>query len=396
MKVSIDSIKFIEELYPRNGFDNEVVNSYRLNIEKLPAIIISKENYLVDGYHRILAHKLEGLTEIEAEIYDIAKDKVLWEATKVNARHGLQLSTKEKKRLAIHFYKNNDCTLSQISEVLAVSEATLSNSWLREVIEDARQEQKREIIELYLRCLTQQEISDKIGLSQSRISEIIEKFKNEFSDKTPESLQLFNVWNFPNRQNVLDFNGAIPREIVENVLYYYTEPFDLIVDPMGGSGTTIDICRTMYRRYRVYDINPIRLESITKHDIRKGYPSECKNCDLIFLDPPYYNMVFDNFGSIEEFYEFIVRLAKDSYKTVKENGIVTLLMQDMTEKGKYCLSGESYRFFIEAKFVCVDHISCPLSTQQFNPQQIEKSKKQKHLLGRNRDLYVFKKATKIG
>ena len=42
----------------------------------------------------------------------------------------------------------------------------------------------------YLQCLTQEEISDKVGISQSRISEIIEKFRTEFSDKPPESLQL--------------------------------------------------------------------------------------------------------------------------------------------------------------------------------------------------------------
>jgi len=39
----------------------------------------------------------------------------------------------------------------------------------------------------------------------------------------------------------LDFEGAIPGQIVENVLYYYTEPFQVVVDPMAGGGTTIDL-----------------------------------------------------------------------------------------------------------------------------------------------------------
>lgn len=392
MKVPIDSIKFIEELYPRNGFKNEVVNSYRLNIGNLPAIVITHENYLVDGYHRVLAHRLEGLTEIEAEIVNVPKDRVLWEATRLNAEHGLQLSMPEKRRLARLFFRNNACSQKEIAGVLSVSPSYVSE-WLRDLVQEAREEQKRQIIDLYLRCLTYEEIGKKLNLTKGRISQIVTKFRKFISEeiKPPESLQFFNVWNFPHRREVLDFNGAIPREIIENVLYYYTKPFDLVVDPMVGSGTTIDVCRAMYRRYRTYDINPLRLESIMQHDIREGYPSECKNCDLIFLDPPYHNMVFDNFKSIVEFYEFIEKLARESYKTVKEEGVVAFLMQDMTEKGQYCLSGESYRYFIKAKFVCIDHISCPLSTQQFNAQQIEKSKEQKHLLGRNRDLYIFKK-----
>ena len=58
---------------------------------------------------------------------------------------------------------------------------------------------ERQIIDLYLQDLTQEEISDKISLSRSRVSEIVEKFKTEFSDKAPESLQLFNVWSFGKR-----------------------------------------------------------------------------------------------------------------------------------------------------------------------------------------------------
>jgi hypothetical protein len=46
------------------------------------------------------------------------------------------------------------------------------------------------------------EIADKTGVSRSRITEIVGKFKNEKIDKlseNPQSLQLFNVWNFGNR-----------------------------------------------------------------------------------------------------------------------------------------------------------------------------------------------------
>jgi len=205
--------------------------------------------------------------------------------------------------------------------------------------------------------------------------------------------QLYNVWNFSScdpRFGDEHFEGRIPGQIVQNVLYYFTCEGDLVVDPMAGSGTTLDVCKTMNRKSLCYDVVPIRSE-IKEHDIRQGYPLEAQDCTLVFLDPPYLNMVFDHFTNIDKFYCFIKKLAQDTHTVLKQNGYVAFLIEDMTEKGKHCLSGESYRIFRDLGFECVDHVSCPLSTEQFNAQQVEKAKKNKHLLGRNRDLYIFRK-----
>jgi hypothetical protein len=72
-------------------------------------------------------------------------------------------------------------------------------------------------------------ISDKVGISRSRISEIVDKFKSEFSDKPPESLQLFNVWNFPNRDKRygLDFKGAIPGQTTLSNVRQWTELYTI-------------------------------------------------------------------------------------------------------------------------------------------------------------------------
>jgi hypothetical protein len=65
-------------------------------------------------------------------------------------------------------------------------------------------EQKKQIIDLYLQCLTYEQISEKVGASIGKISEIFKKFKTELSEKpiVPESLQLFNVWNFQSRVKI--------------------------------------------------------------------------------------------------------------------------------------------------------------------------------------------------
>lgn len=392
-EMDVEAVKVDESLYPRSGWSNEIVNAYRTNLENLPPIAVQREEkILVDGYHRLLAHRLEGAKTIKVEYLDIPKDRILWEATRLNAAHGYQLSPEDKKRLARIFFETNGIAKTEIADVLAVSSATVTN-WTRDLQEAKDAERDKTIIGLYLRCLTETEIADKVGLKQPRTHEIIDKFKTEFTDNPPESLQLFNVWYFPRRdpQYGLAFEGAIPGQIVENLLHYYTRPFDIVVDPMAGGGTTIDVCKAMYRRYRAYDLNRVR-DDITPHDITTGYPKEAQNCDFIMLDPPYYNMVFEGlYANIDEFYKFIAELAKNSYAAIRKGGHVAFIIADMTEKGKYCLSGESYRSFIEAKFQYVDHLSCPMTTEQFNPQQVERAKTEHRMLGRNRDLYVFRR-----
>jgi len=189
LSVKVEDIKFLKDYYPRADFNNETVNAYRLNIDALPPITVNKDLVLIDGYHRLLAHKLEGKKEIEAEVLDVPEEEILWYATKLNAKHGFQLRKEDKQRLARMFYENHHKTLSEISEVLAVSESTLSN-WLRSVIAEKRREREKQIIDLYLQCYTQEEIANKVKLSQGRIAQIINKFKIEISNN-PVVMELY-------------------------------------------------------------------------------------------------------------------------------------------------------------------------------------------------------------
>jgi hypothetical protein len=48
----------------------------------------------------------------------------------------------------------------------------------------------------------EEEIANNLGLTHGRISQIVDKFKSELSDTSPESLQLFNVWNFSDQEKL--------------------------------------------------------------------------------------------------------------------------------------------------------------------------------------------------
>jgi hypothetical protein len=51
--------------------------------------------YLVDGWHRLEATKLNGTTCIEATVSDMDEKKARWAAAQANLRHGLQLKRRE-------------------------------------------------------------------------------------------------------------------------------------------------------------------------------------------------------------------------------------------------------------------------------------------------------------
>lgn len=277
------------------------------------------------------------------------------------------------------FMKNNISPIGDMGNVASISEGAT-----RPVIVEPWEIQEQ-IIPKMKEALQKGE-----KVTTPKVEKWISEVKQEIGIFIP---QLYNVWNFIECDihfGLEGFEGRIPAQIIQNVLYYFSGESSLIVDPMAGSGTTYDVCKSMDRRSLCYDLKPTRPE-IKKHDIAEGFPEETKDCDLIVLDPPYFNMVFNIHKTVEEFYAFIEKLAKDSLETVRDSGRVALLMQDMTEKGNYCLSGESYMLFRKAGFTCITHVSCPLSTQQFLPQQVERAKSEIRMLGRNRDLYVFQK-----
>jgi adenine-specific DNA-methyltransferase len=99
------------------------------------------------------------------------------------------------------------------------------------------------------------------------------------------------MWDYPSqnygdgRQGDQNYAGATPSYIIWNLLMRYTRPGHLVVDPMCGSGTTIDVCKDTERRFLGYDIHPSR-KDIFRADARK-LPLEDGKADFVFIDPPY-------------------------------------------------------------------------------------------------------------
>ena len=115
------------------------------------------------------------------------------------------------------------------------------------------------------------------------------------------------LWDFPT-QNYGDrqhgdnkYSGVTPAFIIWNLIQRYTKESDLVIDPMCGSGTTIDVCKEKNRNVIGFDIVPYR-DDIKQADAR-NLPLENEVADFVFIDSPYsdnikYNDHKDNIGNI--------------------------------------------------------------------------------------------------
>jgi DNA modification methylase len=79
--------------------------------------------------------------------------------------------------------------------------------------------------------------------------------------------------------------GATPSWVIWQLLTRYTREGDVVVDPMCGSGTTLDVCRDLKRRGVGFDLAPARSD-IARADAR-ALPLDDASADFVFLDPPY-------------------------------------------------------------------------------------------------------------
>lgn len=110
--------------------------------------------------------------------------------------------------------------------------------------------------------------------------------------RKPEVRQLATtLWEYPSQhygeemQGDKAYVGATPSWVIWQLLQRYTRERDLIVDPMCGSGTTMDVARDLGRRAIGYDLRPTR-EDIFRADARE-LPLEDEKADFVFIDPPY-------------------------------------------------------------------------------------------------------------
>ena len=287
--LALNKVIFVKELYPR----------LRAAIDLLPPIVVARGHVLVDGFHRCQAFRREGRNSIAAiDLGNISDADILEESIRRNATHGLQLSLRDKEHLAIRLWQNyahlgNAERTAEMAKLLAVSVKSIER-WTKDIRAKEKQAQKDRAWDLWLNGATEQQIAEEIQVHQTTVGEWL-KEKRQLSEflNPPESRQHFDVWQFATADEdagTPSFFGKLAPQIVENLLWLYTEPGQIVVDPFAGGGTVIDVAKRMGRRIWASDRCPATPTlPICEHDITTGWPKTAPpKADFILLDPPYW------------------------------------------------------------------------------------------------------------
>lgn len=406
--IPIEDVTFVKELYPRLREDDAAIERYRAAIDRLPPIVIARGRILVDGFHRWQAHRREGLAEIEAEdLGDLSDVEILKESIRRNASHGRQLDTKDKSRMADLLYRQGTRDLTEVADLLSITKAT-AEKYVADARRDEKAEQKARAWDLWLDCVpspdTWTELGELVGQTDKTAKAWVSEFLNEFGNsEAPESRQHFDVWSFgsaPDDVGTQSYFGRMPAQIVENLLWLYTEPGQTVFDPFAGGGTTIDVAKAMGRRVWSSDRKPSTPTlPIHEWDITTGWPTDAPNkVDFTLLDPPYwqqakgrYSEDGDDLGNmtLDEFmaaWETVV-------KTVAEHTtghIAYIISPTQTDDGVVDHAFEMYRACVDLGLKPERRIIVTYNTQQATGQQVTWARDNRRLLKLYRDLVVFR------
>jgi DNA modification methylase len=404
--LAIDSVQFVKELYPRLREDDAAIERYRTALDRLPPIVVARGHVLVDGFHRWQAYRREKMTEIAAEdLGNLTDAEIRRESITRNATHGQQLSQADKKRLAGVLWRDfaamaNGKRMDEIIALLSVSERAVQE-WTKDARKAEKEEQQARAWDLWLDCLEQKIIAAEIGVSEGTISEWFSSRKSADSEP-PASRQHFDVWTFQNAAGDSSYFGRMPAQVVENLLWLYTEPSDIVVDPFAGAGTTIDVAKAMGRRCWASDLHPSTPTlPIHEHDILTGWPAAApRKVNLILLDPPYWQQAKGRYSDsandlgnmdLEAFYASWASIVEACLPHLVEGGRLAFIVSPTQ-----CESGRVVDHATDMLRACWDlglaverRIIVQYQTQQATGQQVEWARENRRLLKLYRDLTVL-------
>jgi len=288
--------------------------------------------------------------------------------------------------------------------ILANDAETLAK-WSLPLTKEERAARDAAVFNHWLAGQKHDEIAAISKITRRQIQNIVEHGKVDKRDAISiiEQPPIYNVWNYGSCDPRFGQKhpGQIPGQAVLNLLLWLTEPFDLVIDPMTGGGTTIDVCKYTLRRYRCFDIDPKRPD-IERHDIRQGYPKLPRKPKFILLDPPYWRLKRDEYstnsaaiGSYHDWLGFMRKLAGDTYRVLKPNGYIALFIEsffDERETGKFLfLNRDCLNLFEGVGFEGIQEIAVNMPSQIKSFRDVKYAKSRGILLDLKREVFVFRK-----
>jgi len=177
----------------------------------------------------------------------------------------------------------------------------------------------------------------------------IEPKFNRLETLTNRGVIPYTVWDFQYRDDYggdKDFHGNCSPQVVEQCIWRLSEEGDLILDPMAGSGTALDVCNKFNRRCIGYDIKPpTNRNDIVQNDSRK-IPLGKSSVDMIFVHPPYWNLTtytgaeeklpdLSRAKTLEEFLRMLKPVFEECFRVLRKGKFMCVLLGDLVRVGKF-------------------------------------------------------------
>ena len=248
-------------------------------------------------------------------------------------------------------------TLPTFEEVTVREEPTITQTEIAERLAKGVQEQIKEAVSKAPEKVERitDIIDEEIRGLQKRLEIFPEKSQkiqpkfDKFEVLVERGVIPYTVWSFQYRDDYAgdkEFHGNCSPQIVEQCIWRLTEEGDLVVDPMAGSGTALDVCREFNRRCIGYDIKPpSNREDIIQNDSR-SIPLDSDSVAMIFIHPPYWNLTY--FTKAEEklpdlsrastprqFLEMLEDVFRECYRVLKPGKYMCVLLGDLIREGRF-------------------------------------------------------------
>ncbi|MFQ5987203.1 MAG: TRM11 family SAM-dependent methyltransferase [Thermoplasmata archaeon] len=218
-------------------------------------------------------------------------------------------------------------------------------------------------------------------------------------------LETTTLWDFPSqsppgrRHGDASFHGVTPTGVVANLLARHTQPGDWVVDPMAGSGTTLDVARRMGRRVLGFDLAP-RRQDIHPADAQH-LPVPAGFAQLMFVDPPYGDNLrysddprcLGTLSAESEAFDFALgRVAREVDRVLRPKGIAAFLVSDQYRRSHFTPVGFALFSELERRFRPVDIVAVPRRNDRtLNPHWEHWSRRANFLLRGFRYLLIVRK-----
>lgn len=141
------------------------------------------------------------------------------------------------------------------------------------------------------------------------------------------------------------YTGVTPSWVIWQLLTRYTREGDVVLDPMCGSGTTLDVAADLNRRGIGFDLSSHTLRKDIRHADARSLPLPDSSVDFVFLDPPYSTHVNYSYhphciGKLDAmgddggkaYYSAMNAVIKEAHRVLRERRYLGLYVSDSYRK----------------------------------------------------------------